>query len=138
MYYRRALRVDPPGLCLLPFSLEPMACPKATPGYLQVNGEGDASNFRQNATVTGGMSVSLVFGCVWALAAAIVALQPMQRQYVPGVALLLTVSVLLGWIAWDYGAWIFALGLGAFLSMFCNPLFYLWRRARGDQPEVPS
>ncbi|MEL7149446.1 MAG: DUF2484 family protein [Pseudomonadota bacterium] len=76
--------------------------------------------------------MSLVF------AAAIVALLSMVQHYVPGVTLLLAVPVLLGWIVWDHGGWILALGLFAFLSMFRNPLIYLWCRVRGDQPEVPS
>ncbi|MEO0991240.1 MAG: DUF2484 family protein [Pseudomonadota bacterium] len=84
------------------------------------------------------MSVSLIVGCVWGLTAAIVALLPMRRHYVPGVALLVSVPVLLGWIVWDHGALVFALGLCAFTSKFRNPLIYFWRRARGDQPEVPS
>lgn len=84
------------------------------------------------------MSLSLVLGCLWVMAAAIVALLPMRRQYVPGVALLIAAPVLLGWIAYEHGAWIFAFGLFAFLSMFRNPLVYFWRRARGERPEVPS
>ena len=83
------------------------------------------------------MSLSLIIGCLWVLLAAVVALLPMRRQYVPGVALLLAAPALLGWIAWDHGAWIFAAGLFAFLSMFRNPLIYFWRRARGQNPEIP-
>lgn len=84
------------------------------------------------------MSLSLMLGCLWALSAAVVALLPMRRQYVPGVGLLFVAPVLLGWMAWDHGAWIFAFGLFAFLSMFRNPLIYMIRRARGERPEVPS
>lgn len=84
------------------------------------------------------MSVTLIFGCLWVLASAIVALLPMRRQYVPGVALLIAAPVLLAWIAMTHGMWIFAVGLFAFVSMFRNPLIYVFRRARGEQPEVPS
>ena len=84
------------------------------------------------------MSLSLIFGCLWALAAAVVALMPMRRQYVPGVALLVTAPVLLAWVAWDHGGWVIACGLFAFVSMFRNPLIYFWRRARGEHPEVPT
>ncbi len=84
------------------------------------------------------MSLSLIIGCLWVLAAAIVALLPMRRQYVPGVALLLAAPALLGWIAWEQGGWLFAAGLFAFVSMFRNPLIYFWRRARGERPEVPT
>ena len=75
--------------------------------------------------------MSLVF------AAAIVALLSMVQHYVPGVTLLLAVPVLLGWIVWDHGGWILALGLCAFASKYRNPLLYFWRQARGNQPEVP-
>lgn len=84
------------------------------------------------------MSLSLTIGCLWVLLAAVVALLPMRRQYVPGIALLVAAPVLLGWIARDHGAWIFVAGLFAFLSMFRNPLIYFWRRARGERPEVPT
>ena len=84
------------------------------------------------------MSLSLIFGCLWVLAAAVVALLPMRRQFVPGVALLIAAPGLLAWIAWDHGAWVLACGLFAFVSMFRNPLIYFWRRARGEQPEVPT
>lgn len=84
------------------------------------------------------MSLSLTIGCLWVLLAAVVALLPMRRQYVPGIALLVAAPVLLGWIARDHGEWIFVAGLFAFLSMFRNPLIYFWRRARGERPEVPT
>ena len=86
----------------------------------------------------GPMSVPLILGCLWVLAAAIVALLPMPRQYVPGVTLLLMAPVLLGWIAWVHGGVVVAFGVFAFLSMFRNPLIYFWRRARGERPEIPS
>ena len=84
------------------------------------------------------MSLSLILGCIWVVAAAIVALLPMRRQYVPGIGLLILAPVLLGWIAWDHGGWIFAFGLFGFLSMFRNPLIFFLRRARGERPEVPT
>ena len=82
------------------------------------------------------MSLSLSFGCLWVLFSAIVAMLPMRYQYPPGIVLLLAAPVLLGWIAWDHGGWLFAAGLFAFVSMFRNPLIYLYRRAR-RRPEVP-
>ena len=83
------------------------------------------------------MSLSLIIGCVWVLIAAVVALLPMRHQYAPGVLLLAVAPVLLGWVAWDHGAWVFAFGLFAFLSMFRNPLIFFWRQARGQKPKVP-
>lgn len=83
------------------------------------------------------MSLSLILGCFWVLAATVVAMLPMRRQFVPGLALLLLAPVLIGFIGWQHG-WVFAvLGLVGFGSMFRNPLRYLWRRARGEQPELP-
>ncbi len=84
------------------------------------------------------MSLSLITGCVWVLCATFVAFLPMRRQYPPGIALLIAAPLLLGWIAWDHGGWIFAAGAFAFVSMFRNPLLYFLRRARGEHPEVPS
>lgn len=84
------------------------------------------------------MSLSLIIGCAWVLLATIVAFLPMRQQYPPGIALLIAAPLLLGWIAWDHGVWIFVAGTLAFLSMFRNPLIYFLRRARGETPEVPS
>lgn len=83
------------------------------------------------------MSLSLVSGCFWVLAATVVALLPMRHQYVPGVALLIAAPALIGFIGWQHG-WVFAaLAAAAFVSMFRNPLRYFWRRARGEKPELP-
>ena len=84
------------------------------------------------------MSLSLIAGCIWVLLATIVAFLPMRQQYPPGMALLFASPVVLGWIAWEHGVWIFAAGLFAFLSMFRNPLVYFLRRAYGKTPEVPT
>lgn len=83
------------------------------------------------------MSLSLFLGCLWVIAATVVAMLPMRRQYVPGLGLLVAAPVLIGFIGWQHG-WIFAaLGCAAFVSMFRNPLRYLWRRARGEAVELP-
>ncbi len=84
------------------------------------------------------MSMPLVLGSLWVLAAAIVGLLPMRLQYAPGITLLIVAPMLLGWIAWVHGLWIFAFGVFAFVSMFRNPLIFFWRRARGERPEIPS
>jgi hypothetical protein len=77
------------------------------------------------------MSVALILACLWAVAATIVALMPMRRQMVPGVALLVLAPVLIVWIGVDHGVW-WALGAAAgFLSMFRNPLIYFGRKALG-------
>jgi hypothetical protein len=83
------------------------------------------------------MSTSLILACIWALGATVTALFPMRYQMVPGLLLLLAAPVLLAFIAAQHGFWIFALGLAAFVSMFRNPLRYLWKRLRGERPERP-
>ncbi len=81
----------------------------------------------------------LLWFCVgWVLASAVVAMLPMRRQYVPGVALLLAAPVLIA-IIWQQVGWIAGLAaLAAFASMFRNPLRYFWARARGQTWEVPK
>ncbi len=84
------------------------------------------------------MSLSLIIACCWVVGATIVAMLPMRRQYVPGVALLVMAPVLIGAIWWDYGIWFALAAVFAFVSMFRNPLRYLWRRALGEHPELPK
>ena len=83
------------------------------------------------------MSTPLLLGCFWVLASAVVAMLPMRRQYVPGVALLAVAPVLILWIGYAHG-WLFAVaGLFAFVSMFRNPLRYFWKKWRGLPVELP-
>ena len=84
------------------------------------------------------MSTSLLLGCFWVLAATGVAMLPMRRQMWPGLALLVSAPVLIGYVAVQHG-WIWALPcVLAFLSTMRNPLRYLWKRLRGQQPELPA
>lgn len=79
------------------------------------------------------MSAALICGALWVLASAIVAMLPMARQYVPGVALLIAAPVLILWIGAVHG-WLWSgFGLFAFVSMFRNPLRYLWAKSRGRE-----
>ncbi len=85
------------------------------------------------------MSAALIAGALWVVASAIVAMLPMRRQYVPGVALLLLAPGLIVWIGATHG-WVWTgLALAAFLSMFRNPLRYLWRKyiLRQDPGPIP-
>ncbi|NNF24589.1 MAG: DUF2484 family protein [Rhodobacteraceae bacterium] len=82
--------------------------------------------------------MSMLFGCLWVLASAAVALLPMRHQYVPGVALLIAAPVLIGLIGYEHGWFALAIALFAFVSMFRNPLIYLWKRARGERPRIPQ
>lgn len=86
----------------------------------------------------GAMSLPLILGALWVLASALVAMLPMRRQMVPGIALLVAAPVLLVWIGWAHG-WVWlAAGLFAFLSMFRNPLLYFVRRALGRPAKLPK
>lgn len=84
------------------------------------------------------MSLPLLLGCLWVVAATVVAFLPMRRQYAPGIALLIAAPALIVWIGFAHGMWIAVAGLAAFVSMFRNPLRYLWRRAKGERPELPK
>lgn len=84
------------------------------------------------------MSVPVILCCLWVLAAAATALLPMRRQYAPGLALLVSAPLLIGWLSLAHGWWIGAFALAGFLSMFRNPLRYLYARARGRTWEGPG
>jgi hypothetical protein len=84
------------------------------------------------------MTLSLLLACLWVVASTVVALLPMQMQYRPGLVLLLAAPCLIIWLGYDFGWWIAVLGLFAFVSMFRNPLRYIYRRLRGDAPELPK
>lgn len=82
--------------------------------------------------------MTLLWLCVlWVFASVGVAMLPIRNQYIPGVILLVAAPVLLYFIGQQVG-WVAAmLGLAAFLSMFRNPLRYIWARLRGQNPELP-
>lgn len=84
------------------------------------------------------MTPSLIIACLWVVASAIVAFLPMKHQYRPGVVLLVAAPVLILWLGYDFGWWLSLIGLFAFGSMFRNPLIYIYRRLRGEKPEVPK
>jgi hypothetical protein len=80
---------------------------------------------------------SAILSALWVIAATITAFLPMRRQYIPGVTLLVLAPVLIVWLSYDYGWWVGVVALLAFGSMFRNPLIYLYRRAKGERPEIP-
>lgn len=84
------------------------------------------------------MSTPLILGALWVVASAIVAMLPMRRQMVPGIALLVAAPVLLVWIGWAHGWLWLAVGVFAFVSMFRNPLRYFLRRALGRPAPLPK
>lgn len=77
------------------------------------------------------MSTALVLGCVWVLAATLLAMLPMRRQLLPGLALLLAAPVLVAFIGWQHGWGWAGLALAGVLSMFRKPLAHVWLRLRG-------
>lgn len=83
------------------------------------------------------MSLSLTIAAIWAILSALVAMLPMGRQFGPGVILLFSAPVIIGFIGYQHGVWIAALGLLAFLSMFRRPLVYLGRKALGLSAPTP-
>lgn len=83
------------------------------------------------------MSTSLIVGFFWVVASAITAMLPMRRQFLPGIILLIAAPGLIALIYADYGIWVAAAALFAFLSMFRNPLRYFWRKLRGQPTQLP-
>lgn len=84
------------------------------------------------------MSLPLILGCLWVIAAAVTALLPMRRQYAPGVTLLALGPLLVGWIGWHHGVWWAIAGVFALVSMFRRPLLYFARRAVGLPVRIPA
>lgn len=80
----------------------------------------------------------LMWACIaWVFAATIVAMLPMRHQYFPGIALLVAAPLLILWVGISVAWWAGLLALAAFVSMFRNPLRYLWAKARGQNPQLP-
>lgn len=77
------------------------------------------------------MSLSLVLGCLWVVAAAVVAFLPYRMQFPPGILLLLAAPVLIGFLGYQHGALAAGIAFAAFASMFRNPLRFLLRKAFG-------
>ena len=84
------------------------------------------------------MSWVLLYGSLWVLAAAGVAMLPMRHQFVPGITLLLIAPVLIWLIAAQHGLWLGALALFALVSMFRKPLVYYMKKALTRGQEVPK
>jgi len=85
------------------------------------------------------MSLPLWSAMLWVFAATATAFLPMRRQYVPGVILLIAAPLIILWVGAVHG-WVFSLlALMAFVSMFRNPLRYIWRKyVRREHVELPK
>ena len=75
---------------------------------------------------------------LWVFASVGVAMLPMHKQYIPGVALLIAAPVLIVMIGMQFNWIVAALALVAFISMFRNPLKYILAKLKGENPEVPQ
>ncbi|MEP5761186.1 MAG: DUF2484 family protein [Litoreibacter sp.] len=84
------------------------------------------------------MSASLIIGALWVVASTIVAMLPMRLQYVPGLSLLLAAPFLISFIGYQHGVWIAVVGVLGFVSMFRNPLKYIWKRLREKYSGEPQ
>ncbi len=83
--------------------------------------------------------MTLLWLCiVWVFASVAVAMLPMRRQYIPGVALLLAAPILIVMIGMQVGWFVAVLAIAAFVSMFRNPLKYLFAKFKRESPEVPE
>ncbi|SFC06581.1 DUF2484 family protein [Tropicimonas isoalkanivorans] len=78
---------------------------------------------------------ALFWGCIWVVAATVVAVLPMRYQYVPGVGLLLAAPILIWQIGAAYGWPALLVAAFAFASMFRKPLRYFALRAVGRSRE---
>jgi len=74
------------------------------------------------------MSLSLILSCLWVIAASIVAMLPMRRQFAPGIALLLCAPFLLVYLGYQHNPWVVLAASIAILSMFRRPLFFMLKR----------
>lgn len=84
------------------------------------------------------MSAPLWAGVIWVLAATATAFLTIPRQVIPAIVLLVAAPVVILWIGAVHG-WIFSLlAFAGFLSMFRNPLRFIWRKyVRGEDLELP-
>lgn len=84
------------------------------------------------------MTLPIALAVGWVIAATAVAMLPMRRQYVPGVALLIAAPFLIGYLGYQFG-WLVGFGaLAAFVSMFRKPLHHFWRKWRGLETGMPK
>jgi hypothetical protein len=75
---------------------------------------------------------------LWVIASAGVSMLPIRQQFIPGAALLLLAPVLIVMIGIYVGWFMALLAIGAFVSMYRNPLMFLAARLRGQNPPLPQ
>lgn len=84
------------------------------------------------------MTLSMILGFFWVIAAAITATLPMKYQFFPGSVLLLVTLPLIAFIGYENGWVMTFIALFAVLSMFRRPLIYYTLRAMGKPVERPK
>jgi hypothetical protein len=91
------------------------------------------------ACATGeGRGVMLLWACIlWVFASAICAMLPIRHQYIPAVILLIAAPILIITIGVQISPWVAIAAVVAFLSMFRNPLRFIWAKLRGQNPHLP-
>ena len=63
---------------------------------------------------------------------------PIRLQYIPAVILLIAAPILVIMIAIKLSPWIAIAAVVAFVSMFRNPLRFIWAKLRGQNPQLPT
>jgi hypothetical protein len=82
--------------------------------------------------------MTLLYLCIlWVFASAICAMLPIRLQYVPAVILLIAALILIIMIGIQINPWVAIAAVVAFLSMFRNPLRFIWAKLRGQNPQLP-
>ncbi len=84
------------------------------------------------------MTPSIIIAALWVLASTVTALLPMKHQYKPGVALLVVAPFIIVWLGYENGWWWSGVAAASFVSMFRNPLRYIFAKLRGQDPERPK
>ncbi|KFE34509.1 DUF2484 family protein [Thioclava atlantica] len=82
------------------------------------------------------MTLSLIFACLWALLATLIAIGP-SRWHWPAARVLIVLGVpLLGWVTYENGPIVGLLVLAGGISVLRWPVIFLFRglRGRGRKP----
>ena len=79
----------------------------------------------------------LLWVCIiWVFASVACAMLPMHHQYFLGVILLIAAPILIIMIGVQVSPWLAIAAVVAFLSMFRNPLRFIWAKLRGQNPQL--
>lgn len=77
------------------------------------------------------MSSGLILGCLWFVAANLIAMMPSKHHHWPQAYALIAVGIpILGLITWQHGPWVGLLALAGAASVLRWPMIYLGRWLR--------